>query len=78
MGDEFPVRTLFSYQSMGEQLSPFLMRDYASPAAFPRGANAKGMGPYPHRRYETVTIVIDGELAHKDSAGNSGQFGRLD
>ena len=53
------------------------MRDYASPAAFPRGANAKGMGPYPHRRYETVTIVFDGELAHKDSAGNSGQLGRL-
>ncbi len=54
------------------------MLDYASPAAFPPGANAKGVGPYPYRGYETVTIVFDGELTHKDSAGNSGQFGRLD
>ena len=54
------------------------MLDYAIPAAFLPGANAKGAGPHPHRGYETVTIVLDGELAHKDSAGNSGQFGRLD
>ncbi len=54
------------------------MLDYASAAVFPLGANAKGVGPYPHRGYETVTIVFDGELAHKDSAGNSGQLGRLD
>jgi redox-sensitive bicupin YhaK (pirin superfamily) len=54
------------------------MLDYATPAAFPPGANAKGVGPYPRRGYETVTIVFDGELAQKDSAGNSGQFGRLD
>ena len=77
VGYGYPVRTLFSYQSLGEELSPFLMLDYATPAAFPPGANAKGVGPYPRRGYETVTIVFDGELAHKDSAGNSGQFGRL-
>ncbi|WP_371131736.1 pirin family protein [Polynucleobacter sp.] len=75
MGDGFPVRTLFSYQSMGEELSPFLMLDYASPAAFPPSAQAKGVGPHPHRGFETVTIVYKGELAHKDSAGNSGTIG---
>ncbi len=78
VGDGYPVRTLFSYQPMGEQLSPFLMLDYATPAAFPPGANAKGVGPYPHRGYETVMIVFGGGLVHKDSADNSGQFGRLD
>ena len=78
VGDGFPVRTLFSYQSMGEQLSPFLMLDYASPGTFPPGANAKGVGPHSHRGFETVTIVFDGELGHKDSAGNSGHFGRLE
>lgn len=75
VGDGFPVRTLFSYQSMGEELSPFLMLDYASPAAFPPSAQAKGVGPHPHRGFETVTIVYKGELAHKDSAGNSGTIG---
>jgi quercetin 2,3-dioxygenase len=75
VGDGFPVRTLFSYQAMGEELSPFLMLDYASPTAFPPSAEAKGVGPHPHRGFETVTIVYKGELAHKDSAGNSGTIG---
>ena len=75
VGDGFPVRTLFSYQSMGELLSPFLMLDYASPTTFPPSPEAKGVGPHPHRGFETVTIVYKGELAHKDSAGNSGTIG---
>jgi quercetin 2,3-dioxygenase len=78
VGDGFPVRTLFSYQSMGEELSPFLMLDYASPTAFPPANTAKGVGPHPHRGFETVTIVYEGELAHKDSAGNSGAIGTGD
>ncbi len=75
VGDGFPVRTLFSYQSMGELLSPFLMLDYASPTRFLPATTAKGVGPHPHRGFETVTIVYEGELAHKDSAGNSGTIG---
>jgi redox-sensitive bicupin YhaK (pirin superfamily) len=75
VGDGFPVRTLFSYQSMGEELSPFLMLDYASPTAFPPTTAARGVGPHPHRGFETVTIAFGGELAHKDSAGNSGTIG---
>lgn len=75
VGDGFPVRTLFSYQSMGELLSPFLMLDYASPTVFDPSAEARGVGPHPHRGFETVTIVFEGELTHKDSAGNSGTIG---
>jgi quercetin 2,3-dioxygenase len=78
VGDGFPVRTLFSYQSMGELLSPFLMLDYASPTAFTPSVEAKGVGPHPHRGFETVTIVYKGELEHKDSAGNSGMIGSGD
>jgi quercetin 2,3-dioxygenase len=75
VGDGFPVRTLFSYQSMSEELSPFLMLDYASSTSFPPSATPRGVGPHPHRGFETVTIVYEGELAHKDSAGNSGTIG---
>ena len=75
VGDGFPVRTLFSYQSMGELLNPFLMLDYASPTTFAPSTKARGVGPHPHRGFETVTIVYEGELAHKDSAGNSGTIG---
>jgi redox-sensitive bicupin YhaK (pirin superfamily) len=60
---------------MGEQLSPFLMLDYASPTAFSPSKQAKGVGSHPHRGFETVTIVFEGELAHKDSAGNGGTIG---
>ena len=75
VGDGFPVRTLFSYQSMGQELSPFLMLDYVSSTPFPPATTTKGVGPHPHRGFETVTIVFQGELAHKDSAGNSGTIG---
>lgn len=41
VGDGFPVRSMFSYQTHGEQLSPFLLLDYAGPITSRRGqANA--------------------------------------
>jgi redox-sensitive bicupin YhaK (pirin superfamily) len=51
------------------------MLDYASPTRFLPATTAKGVGLHPHRGFETVTIVYEGELAHKDSAGNSGTIG---
>jgi redox-sensitive bicupin YhaK (pirin superfamily) len=75
VGDGFPVRTLFSYDGLGRELSPFLMLDYAGPAEFPPAAAPRGVGEHPHRGFETVTIVYHGEVAHRDSAGNHGQIG---
>ena len=75
VGDGFPVRTLFFYQDMGRQMSPFLMLDYAGPAEFPSTAERKGVGSHPHRGFETVTIVYEGEVAHKDSTGQGGVIG---
>jgi redox-sensitive bicupin YhaK (pirin superfamily) len=75
VGDGFPVRTLFFYQDLGKQMSPFLMLDYAGPAEFPQTTERKGVGSHPHRGFETVTIVYDGEVAHKDSTGQGGIIG---
>jgi redox-sensitive bicupin YhaK (pirin superfamily) len=75
VGDGFPVRSLFSYDGMGRQLSPFLLLDYAGPAEFAPAAHPRGVGEHPHRGFETVTIVYKGEVAHRDSAGNSGLVG---
>ncbi|MCF8165420.1 MAG: pirin family protein [Rhodoferax sp.] len=75
VGDGFPVRTLFFYQDLGKQMSPFLMLDYAGPAEFPQTAERKGVGSHPHRGFETVTIVYEGEVAHKDSTGQGGIIG---
>jgi redox-sensitive bicupin YhaK (pirin superfamily) len=75
VGDGFPVRTLFFYQDLGKQMSPFLMLDYAGPAEFPSTTERKGVGSHPHRGFETVTIVYEGEVAHKDSTGQGGIIG---
>lgn len=75
VGDGFPVRTLFSYDSMGKQVSPFLLLDYAGPTAFTPTTERRGVGQHPHRGFETVTIVYQGEVEHRDSTGNGGVIG---
>ena len=75
VGDGFPVRTLFSYDSMGKHISPFLLLDYAGPAEFSPTTERRGVGQHPHRGFETVTIVYKGEVEHRDSTGNGGVIG---
>ena len=75
VGDGFPVRTLFSYDSMGKHISPFLLLDYAGPAEFSPTTQRRGVGQHPHRGFETVTIVYKGEVEHRDSTGNGGVIG---
>jgi len=75
VGDGFPVRSLFSYQEDTGSLSPFLLLDYAGPAEFPPAGTRRGVGLHPHRGFETVTIVYQGEVAHRDTAGNGGLIG---
>ena len=75
VGDGFPVRTLFSYDTLGSRISPFLLFDYAGPYRFDPSASPRGVGEHPHRGFETVTIVYEGEVAHRDSTGNGGVIG---
>ena len=75
VGDGFPVRSLFSYHALGAELSPFLLLDYAGPAEFAPAERPRGVGEHPHRGFETVTIVYQGEVEHRDSAGNGGRIG---
>ena len=75
VGDGFPVRTIFSFESLGYRISPFLLLDYAGPAEFAPADRPRGVDEHPHRGFETVTIVYQGELEHRDSAGNHGKIG---
>lgn len=75
VGDGFQVRSMFSYQTHGEQLSPFLLLDYAGPHHFPAGTEKRGVGEHPHRGFETVTVVYSGEVEHRDSTGRGGVIG---
>jgi redox-sensitive bicupin YhaK (pirin superfamily) len=76
VGDGFPVRSLFSYQHpRAADFSPFLLFDYAGPAPFEPAAHPRGVGTHPHRGFETVTLVYQGEVSHKDSTGEGGTIG---
>jgi len=75
VGDGFPVTSVFSPQSVGDQLSPFILFDYAGPAKFEPATKPRGVESHPHRGFETVTVVYQGELEHRDTAGNRGRIG---
>ena len=75
VGDGFPVRSMFSYQSHGKHVSPFLLLDHAGPMNFDPADRPRGVGEHPHRGFETVTIVYEGEVEHKDSTGAGGRIG---
>ena len=80
VGDGFPVRGMFGYQGQGvAERSPFLLLDYAPPYTFtPNSGYRRGVGQHPHRGFETVTIVYQGELEHRDSTGAGGIIGAGD
>jgi quercetin 2,3-dioxygenase len=49
--------------------------DYAGPTYYPPTNQPRGVGEHPHRGFETVTIVYQGAVDHRDSAGNAGTIG---
>ncbi|WP_110972568.1 pirin family protein [Pseudomonas huaxiensis] len=75
VGDGFPVRSLFTYDNLARHISPFLLLDYAGPHHFSPTSARRGVGQHPHRGFETVTIVYQGELEHRDSTGAGGLIG---
>lgn len=75
VGDGFPVQNIFSYRDIHEEMSPFLLMDYAGPARFEPTEKRRGVGQHPHRGFETVTIVYDGQVSHHDSTDAGGTIG---
>lgn len=75
VGDGFPVRSLFTYDQLARHISPFLLLDYAGPHDFAPTTARRGVGEHPHRGFETVTIVYQGEVEHRDSTGAGGLIG---
>jgi redox-sensitive bicupin YhaK (pirin superfamily) len=60
----FPTRLLMDFD-------PFLLLDEMGPVDYGPG-EAKGAPDHPHRGFETVTYMLEGQFAHRDSAGHSG------
>jgi hypothetical protein len=53
-----------------EQVDPFLFLNHHGPQVYPPRNGGLPFGPHPHRGFETVTFILTGELAHRDSAGH--------
>ena len=75
VGDGFPVRSMLSHRAQGQHISPFIMLDYAGPTKFTPTTERRGVGQHPHKGFETVTIVYEGEVEHRDSTGAGGVIG---
>ncbi|WP_024528689.1 pirin family protein [Serratia fonticola] len=75
VGNGFLVNSLFSYNELGAEMSPFLLLDHAAPTKFRSHSGRRGVGQHPHRGFETVTIVYQGEVEHRDSTGSGGGIG---
>lgn len=78
VGNGFPVRSVFDYNGLGQELSPFLLLDYAPSYQFPPATERRGVAGHPHKGFETVTIAYQGELEHRDSSGGGGKIGTGD
>lgn len=53
-----------------EQIDPFLFLNHHGPQVYPRHNRGLPFGPHPHRGFETVTFILEGSLAHRDTGGH--------
>lgn len=58
-----------------EQLDPFLFLNHHGPQTYPPGNQGLPFGPHPHRGFETVTFILQGNLSHLDSGGHESIIG---
>ena len=74
VGDGFAVHRALPLRGHDDPhaLEPFLLLDHAGPTTYGPAATPRGVGAHPHRGFETVTLAYQGDLAHRDSAGNGG------
>jgi redox-sensitive bicupin YhaK (pirin superfamily) len=71
-GGGFVVRRPFPTGAL-DLVDPFLLLDEMGPAEYGPG-EAKGAPDHPHRGFETVTYMLEGEFEHEDSAGHRGRI----
>jgi quercetin 2,3-dioxygenase len=69
-----PIADLITYRALPtrsvEYVDPFLFLNHHGPQRYEPHNNGLPFGPHPHRGMETVTFIIDGDIAHKDSSGH--------
>ena len=56
-------------------LDPFLFLNHHGPQVYPPHNHGLPFGPHPHRGFETVSFILEGEMAHRDSGGHESVIG---
>lgn len=51
-------------------IDPFLFLNHHGPQTYPPINRGLPFGPHPHRGFQTVTFILDGDIAHRDSGGH--------
>ncbi|CAL1521473.1 pirin family protein [Chitinophaga sp. MM2321] len=76
VGDGFRVQSVLpgGTRSLNNKISPFILMDYGAPSYFPPTNKPRGVDQHPHKGFETVTVVYQGELEHRDSTGSQGKL----
>ncbi|WP_345253504.1 pirin family protein [Flaviaesturariibacter amylovorans] len=72
-----PISDLVTYRALPtaalpmNALDPFLFLNHHGHQVYPAGNGGLPFGPHPHRGFETVTFILEGDLMHQDSSGAS-------
>ena len=71
-----PIADLVTYRAIPtasiDYIDPFLFLNHHGPQVYPPNNRGLPFGPHPHRGFETVTFILDGDIFHRDSNGNEG------
>lgn len=74
-----PIADLITYSPMPtrnlKMIDPFLFLNHHGPQQYPEGNKGLPFGPHPHRGMETVTFILEGDIAHNDSDGHNSVIG---
>jgi redox-sensitive bicupin YhaK (pirin superfamily) len=69
-----PIADLVTYRAIPTQsveyIDPFLFLNHHGPQVYRPKNNGLPFGPHPHRGFETVTFILEGDILHKDSSGH--------
>lgn len=58
-----------------DYIDPFLFLNHHGPQVYKTNNQGLPFGPHPHRGFQTVTFILEGDIAHKDSAGHESVIG---
>lgn len=69
-----PIADLVTYRALPtnsvEYVDPFLFLNHHGPQVYRPNNKGLPFGPHPHRGFETVTFILEGDILHKDSSGH--------